>query len=595
MIKPLTCFPEGFTPLVIVAGDRREVPPLTRGDVLAYSFSTTDVLYLPQLRIPRSHDHPDHGTVLSDKQFAVDPDDVLRKRFGKTHILVIGSPAVNLLARRINHLSTFRFSISEETGNELAEQNEFMEAFVLNAGDLFIYHQCLEGTLDVEAIVSHSVGRVPDIAGLRKRAKKIVTHFKRTKICRNLRTRPRPIRYLMHELDKPGIFDSLSGTNRGESIGAYKDYGLISVLQNPFSHGVGYSIVYVAGVHGPGTAVGLRMLGDKKWFADHPYGGVYEVDIDHFAGYYGKIQQSVGRWETREYTGKVYPISFAVQRSARAFLSSPSARTDHGQKRFDSHLRSLLKDACLKRNITLTIEDPYTLPLGGMNFWEAILEYEKSCDFVLHDVTGCARGVMVEIGFSIGTRKDYFLIWNKRKRSVRSWKDMHMPSLLPVANVEQVDLSQAARAAHIEKIVLRIREGHGRIECAKCKGLRRNTAVKSAFIYARNQQLSDFLGKCFEEKRIRRIAEEESHMELRACQICQVLNVADLAFIQLDDDDLDSFIILGMAMALKKKILLFTLDRYDKNDFPWAKDALRFRIRSLASQLADPVSEFTAF
>ncbi len=593
-MKSLVSFPEGFSPLVIVTGDRREVPPLSRGDVLAYSFSTTDIVYLPHFRIPRSGDHVDHGTVLSDKQFAVDPEEVLRRRFGKTNILVVGSPAVNLLARRINRQSAFRFSISEETHKELAEQDDFMDKFVISEDDLFIYHHCLEGTLDVEAIVARFVGRVPDIASLRKKAKRMVAHFKHTLICRNLKTHHRPIRYLMHKLDRPGIFDSLSRTNRGASIGAYKDYGLIAVLPNLFSLGEEYSIIYVAGVHGPGTAAGLRMLGDKKSFIDHPYGGIYEVNIDRFASFFEKIRQSPGRWETPGYNDRDYPVP-PVQRSARAFLSSPSGRTDRGQRSFDTRLRSLLQDACARREISLAIADPYTLPMGPVpNFWETILEYEKSCDFVLHDVTGCARGVMVELGFSIATKRQYFLIWNNRKHPVRNWREMHMPSLLSVANVEQIDLShlQAARVVLDEKMALRIGQGHTADDCTKCPPIPENPAVKGAFVYARSHQLSTFLSRCFEEARIRRIAEEESQMELRLCQICQVLSIADLAFIQLDDDDPDSFIILGMAKAQKKKTLLLTLDRYNKNDFPWATDAIRFRIPDIDSQLGVPVSKF---
>jgi nucleoside 2-deoxyribosyltransferase len=397
----------------------------------------------------------------------------------------------------------------------------------------------------------------------------------------------------MHKLDRPGIFDSLSGTNRGASIGAYKDYGLIAVLPNLFSLGEEYSIIYVAGVHGPGTAAGLRMLADKKSFIDHPYGGIYEVNIDRFASFFEKIRQSPGRWETPAYRDKEYPPP--PPRTARAFLSSPSGRTDRAQRNFDARLRSLLQNVCAKRGISLEIADPYTLPMPPWpDFWETILAYEKSCDFVLHDVTGCARGVMVELGFSFATRKQYFLVWNNKKCRVRHWKEMDMPSLLSVANVEQVDLShpQAAREMLDEKIALRVGQGHTANDCAECQPIPKDPRSKGAFVYARSHQLSSFLDRCFQGERIRRITEEQSQQELRLCRICQVLRVADLAFIQLDDDDPDSFIVLGMAKAQKKKTLLLTLDRYNKNDFPWATDAIRFRIPDIDNQLGVPVSTF---
>jgi hypothetical protein len=50
-MKTLKSFPEEFEPLVIVTGDRREVPPQSHGDLLAYSVSNTDFMYLYHLRI----------------------------------------------------------------------------------------------------------------------------------------------------------------------------------------------------------------------------------------------------------------------------------------------------------------------------------------------------------------------------------------------------------------------------------------------------------------------------------------------------------------------------------------------------------------
>src|SRR3954453_20643829 len=128
-MKPLTDFPEGFEPLVIVTGDRREVPPLSKGDLLAYSASCIDSMYLPLLFTGSRQMKTASPIVLSDKQFVTDKEPDLHRRFGETNILVIGSPAVNLLARRINQRSPFRFDISEETREELAEQEHFVDAF----------------------------------------------------------------------------------------------------------------------------------------------------------------------------------------------------------------------------------------------------------------------------------------------------------------------------------------------------------------------------------------------------------------------------------------------------------------------------------
>src|SRR5262249_53194596 len=132
---------------------RREVPPRSKGDLLAYSVSSLDLMYLHRLRVPERSFSAANALVLTDKQFVTGKDDYLRGRFGATNILVIGSPAVNLLARKINQYSPFHFDISEEAQAELAEQERFIDQIEDDEEDLFIYHQCLEGITDVDAVV----------------------------------------------------------------------------------------------------------------------------------------------------------------------------------------------------------------------------------------------------------------------------------------------------------------------------------------------------------------------------------------------------------------------------------------------------------
>ncbi|HEX2077070.1 MAG TPA: hypothetical protein VHG08_05155, partial [Longimicrobium sp.] len=76
-MKPLTGFPEEFEPLVIVTGDRREVPPKHKGDLLAYSVSSIDLMYLPLLRFEARRPGAPAPIMLSDKQFVTDRKDEL--------------------------------------------------------------------------------------------------------------------------------------------------------------------------------------------------------------------------------------------------------------------------------------------------------------------------------------------------------------------------------------------------------------------------------------------------------------------------------------------------------------------------------------
>ncbi len=597
-MRTLLDFPKAFQPLVVVTGDRREVPPQSIGDILAYCVSSIDFMFMNHLRLG---DCP----VLSDKQFVVDSAEDLSRRFGRSNILVIGSPAVNLLARKINEGSLFGFSISRQTKDELAEQYRFVRKHGLDEEGspdedaLHIYHQCLEGIVDVDSILARFSGRAPNIGDLREKAETIVNAFKKTRIWSESRASStiRPIRHLMHKLDKPGIRDSLSKTIRGESSGLDKDYGLISLGPNPFSEKPGYSTVYVAGVHGPGTALGLRLLMDKRSLKGHPYGGVYEVFLSRFAAYFERTEKARPRWETPEYEPDAVPLDkIDITRNLKVFLSSPAPKADQVQKDFDRRLREGLEGVCREERVGLTIEDPYTLALGVKHsFWNVILEYERDCDFVLHDMTGCAKGVMVEVGFSVGTRRPYFLIWNAEKCPVTDWREMRVPSLLEEANIEQVNISdEAGTTDTLRKKILKPALERS-VDCDSCEGLTKETGKRAAFVYARRRELTRQLDRLLKDEHIERIAEEESEHRSRKCRICQVLGVADYAFIELSDDDPDSFIMLGMAKAMGRKTLALTMKRYNKDQFAWAEDTVQYQLDNLQGALSDSVPRFVAF
>jgi hypothetical protein len=592
-MRSLKGFPNDFKPLVVVTGDRREVPPLSKGDVLAYSFSTTDIMYLNNIGYRGMDDAFNDGLVVSDKQFVTDDEASLRHRFGKTNILVIGSPAVNLLARRINESSLFRFSISDETKKELQEQKDLMDELINDEYELFIYHQCLEGILDIDAMLRRFVDSHPHVNQLKDKAAIIAKRFKNTSICK-IPDRTRPVRYLMHKLDRPGIFDTHSRIDRGLTIGAYTDYGLISILQNPFSDENEYSIIYVAGVHGPATAIGVRMLGEKGIFDSHPFGGVYEVKINRVANYYEKIQKSSGVWETPAYENIKDPVT--KNSSIKVFLSSPSKKGDKKQQKFNETIQELIHDICKNKGIEAHVKEPYSFAFGeNRSFWQTILDYEKKCKFVLHDITDCARGVMVEIGFSFGAKRRFFLIYNQAKNPALRLDAIRKPNLLPVTQIEQIDIEdiQTARRVLREKIIDRVLADDQRFVCSLCKNLQKNTNIKSAYIYSKEPTLVKCVDKALRERSIKRILEEESKEELRICKICQVMKVADFVIIHLSEEDPDGFIVLGMAKAMqKKKTLPLTLDKYGDNAFAWAQESQRFQLKSVNEDLDQPLATF---
>lgn len=596
-MRSLKGFPQDFRPLVIVTGDRRETPPLSKGDVLAYSFSTTDIMYLNHIGLQENKSIFTDGLVVSDKQFVTDDEESLRRRFGSTNILVIGSPAVNLFARQINENAPFRFSISNETKKELQEQYDLMDDLITDDDELFIYHQCLEGVMDVDTMLSRYVDLHTHLDELRVRASNIVLHFKRTMIFSNTPPYSRPVRYLMHKLDKPGIYDTHSGTTRGETIGPYKDYGLISILKNPFSDTEDYSVIYVAGVHGPGTAIAVKWLGDPRTFESHPFGGVFQLKIKRVANYYEKIQQSYPIWETPGYdSDKLNGTAKNMFPSISVFISSPSKKEDKIQQRFNEIVSGFIIDICKKKGIDAEVREPYSFPLGGKDhdFWDPILDYEKACKFVLHDLTDCARGVMVEIGFSIGTKREYFLIYNQEKDPNPSLNDIRKPSLLPVAQIEQIDIRNPQTARKIiQKNILEQALSRDRPNaCSTCNNLLKKNRNKSAYIYTKEPTLTKCLENALRERSIKIIPESESDMTNRICKICQVMSLADFVLIQLSDEDLDGFIVLGMAKAMAKKTLSLSVDKYGANEFAWSGDSYRFHIASINDDLEKPLAKF---
>src|SRR6185295_18401362 len=103
--RTLGDFPYSSEPLTIVCGDRRDLTPKTRGDIFAHSLSITDLTFLLKLGLP------DNVTIKSDKLFVLMSWEYLKREFGNTNLLVIGSPAVNFAIRVINNYTVFRFNL----------------------------------------------------------------------------------------------------------------------------------------------------------------------------------------------------------------------------------------------------------------------------------------------------------------------------------------------------------------------------------------------------------------------------------------------------------------------------------------------------
>jgi hypothetical protein len=260
--RTLCDFPDSFYPLAIVSGDKREDSEsrITVGDFGAVGASHAELRWLCELGLR------DDVELYGDKVFVLESVDELKARFGKTHLLVVGSPGSNHLARRCllappkvgwrSAAAPFRFNLPQ---------------FYLKEIELFL--ESLRGL------------RPKELVG--KRAEE---------------TTEKNMKHWLRYLFTGGIIDP---TNRGFWIRGYqiydnRDFGLISIARNPFSDPSGepYMCVMVAGFHLLGTAWALRMLAKPQQnFVRHPFGGVIEVQIDTGLPFAKRFDLSRAEWD----------------------------------------------------------------------------------------------------------------------------------------------------------------------------------------------------------------------------------------------------------------------------------------------------------
>jgi len=249
--RSLRTFPQAFPDLVVVTGDKREVPPKTPGDIGAYSASPIDDRWGYALRLP-----PETEKV-SDKEFVTAPHEELEERYGQKNILVIGSPASNHLARLLSRGCVFPFNLQP---NHLEDLDRLMEE--------------LRESEDQQELAAIGADHQDEL-------KRIMRWF-----------------YAY------GIIDPVRQDVVGYALPPDKDYATLSLARNPFSPEGQFEHVCIlaAGFHHPGTIMAVRYLSEPANFSDRPLGGVLEVSIDTNLKWERRMRSIEAAWETPEYT-----------------------------------------------------------------------------------------------------------------------------------------------------------------------------------------------------------------------------------------------------------------------------------------------------
>jgi hypothetical protein len=335
-------FPDAFGNMTLVIGDRREDPPRTGADLLAHSLSAGDVRFLMHLGLDDSVD------IVSDKLFVLLDDDHLRARFGQRTLLVVGSPAVNLAARRLNAHGVFRFALSpraERIEREFRSLDALGDEKLLYALSRMLREPLVLAGGPIDTRFQKTPFGLISSTQIQELARTLQGIFAEP----GSRTRPDDLEpeALLDLYRKPGIIDPIAG-NLVEGIDQKNlDSALISVGPNPFAPADSdRACVFVSGIHGPGTAHALGMLTRQRRVGNmekHPLGGVIKVTIDPLKDWPARFDDAVPDWLTPAYdlstvhqrlvdSGRHVEPSLGISEACRQYLhrilSKNSATTE---------------------------------------------------------------------------------------------------------------------------------------------------------------------------------------------------------------------------------------------------------------------------
>ena len=281
-------FPAAFEPLTLVAADRRDTPPETRADLFILSGAVGDLTFLPNLRETRAQ-----VRLRSDKLVVLGPDDMRRRELGNTNLLVISSPAANWAARVLNGSAIFRYDIpgpARELDTRIRTVGDFDDGILLRL--LWRLVSSAEETDEGVDLPSIETSRLSAVQ--RERLPRA------EELARELLARGKPDQ-IMSQFNETGILDPVAG-RRYQLPADNFDYGMISLAPNPYA-GNGAVSILVSGMHGTGTAHALgALISDPQMFANHPFGGVIQVNAQPYADWSDRFLRADWEWKTPEYT-----------------------------------------------------------------------------------------------------------------------------------------------------------------------------------------------------------------------------------------------------------------------------------------------------
>jgi len=284
-------FPELFQPLVAITGDKREErnQHVMAADFGVVTATPADTRWLCNLQLSKDttqqvdknfvtlcsvskkpSSQPDEKPPHEIREAQEAQTEYLIENYAEKNLLIIGSPAANHVARMVNETAIFRFNYGRRWRDSI---------------DDLIRSALIEDHPIPERASYHDKYRTAE-----------------PKLLRNLFS--------------GGIFDP---TYPPDFIAAHywqsatetsADWAVLSFAANPFyamkcrregrRNDHQFVSILAAGIHHPGTAHAVRMLGvdhRKKAFEKHPYGGVLRVSLNLNKPRYRRVEDSKCMWE----------------------------------------------------------------------------------------------------------------------------------------------------------------------------------------------------------------------------------------------------------------------------------------------------------
>jgi hypothetical protein len=375
----------------------------------------------------------------------------------------------------------------------------------------------------------------------------------------------------IHNFDRTGIFDPFDNQKHATTTKHYNDFGILSIAKNPYSTS-GHLVITIAGIHGIATALGAKLLANKDSLTDRPFGGIYEVQFPEYGTWSDKMEKAQIKWQTKPYRDRYNSLDSVLnlieERNRHEdefgfFVSSPYDEEDGYFKKLNESIKVICE-----QYFSLT-ETAYSINTSGEGFFPNVIEDRiKNSAAIIHILNNFKPGVLFEIGLSIGHKKRAHIVWDKKLGKLEYTK---LPKTIEKINILQFDSSQEMdfRKTIIERVIQpslgrlgnHSRNGVFILEDA-LSNVPKAYDEKRSYIYISStfNSYRDLIHKILDD--FQSVAFDETELIGKDYINAQGYGMsnANRCIFLLDKKDNNGIILLGLACALEKNILLLRKD-----------------------------------